>query len=43
VKWEYEIKELNDRNLVIELHERVIENLNNYEHTESYALKRRKK
>ena len=42
VKWEYEIKELNDRNLVIELHERVIENLNNYEYTESYALKRRK-
>ena len=43
VTWEYEIKELNDQNLVIELHERVIENLNNYEYTESYALKRREK
>ena len=43
VTWEYEIKELNDQNLVIELHERVIENLNNYEFTESYALKRREK
>lgn len=42
VKWEYEIKELNDRNLVIELHDRVIQDFNNYEYTESYALKRRK-
>lgn len=42
VEWEYEIKELNDRNLVIERHDRVIQDFNNYEYTESYALKRRK-
>jgi len=42
VEWEYEIKELNDRNLVIERHDRVIQDFNNYEYSESYALKRRK-
>ena len=41
-KLEYEIKKLSDRDLVIERHDRVIQDFNNYEYTESYALKRRK-